>query len=82
MDTGRGRPATRVRGRTVLATVVAVLLVLWIAVNRDRVEVAFLVGSVTLPLWVALALAGALGALIGSLLTRRHAAGSRGSRRP
>ncbi|MCZ2849783.1 LapA family protein [Modestobacter sp. VKM Ac-2978] len=68
--------------RTLLAIAAAVLLVVWIMVDRQRAEVSFLVGSVTLPLWVALSVAGALGALIGYLLVRRRSTGAPAARRP
>jgi uncharacterized integral membrane protein len=65
---GRGLLTPRVIGVLVLAVVIFV----WIAVNRDRIDVSFLVGSVEMPLWGALAIAAFLGLAAGVLLGRRH----------
>lgn len=62
----------RLSGRTITGIVAAVLLVVFVLVNRDQVDVTFVVWSAVLPLWVALALAGILGAAAGFLIGRRR----------
>lgn len=69
----------RANGRTIAGIAIAVLLVVWILVNRDSVDVSFLLFSTQVPLWVALAVAGVLGVAAGYLLGRRRYRG--GSRR-
>lgn len=69
------QPASRRTGlsnRAVGALVVAVLLVVWVAANRDSVAISFVVGTAELPLWVALSIAAVLGALVGFLSARRR----------
>ena len=53
--------------RLVLGGVVLVLLTLFVVVNTDDVTIKFLVGDVTLPLVVVLAVTAVLGGLIASL---------------
>ncbi|HSJ21107.1 MAG TPA: LapA family protein [Nocardioidaceae bacterium] len=49
-----------------------VLLVVWILVNRDTVEVSFVVWTAALPLWVALIIAAVLGVVVGYLMARKR----------
>jgi uncharacterized integral membrane protein len=64
-------------GRTAGGVAVAVLLVVWILLNRGSVDVSFLLWSAQIPLWLALSVAGILGATAGFLLGRRRYRGSR-----
>ncbi len=61
----------RVIARQVGGVLVLVVLVVWLLLNRDKVDVSLIFGVVAMPLWLALALAAAVGALIGFLLARR-----------
>lgn len=63
---------TGLSNRAVGALAVAVLLVVWVAANRESVAISFVVGSAELPLWVALSIAALLGALVGFLSARRR----------
>jgi len=47
-----------------------VVLVVFVALNSQKVEVRFIVGSVEMPLIFALVIAAALGALVGWALPR------------
>ena len=70
----RDHPSTGFRpsGRQIAAGVIAVLLVIFIASNTKQVEISFILTSVTLPLWLVLAVTTGLGVLIGmGLGTRR-----------
>jgi uncharacterized integral membrane protein len=59
-------------GRTIGGIAALALLVVWILVNRDTVDVSFLVWTAALPLWIALAVAALLGALVGYLMARKR----------
>ena len=61
----------RVLARQIGGLLVLVVLVVWLLLNRDQVDVSLIFGVVAMPLWLALALAAAIGALIGFLLARR-----------
>ncbi len=56
---------------------VAVLLLLFMALNFQKVEVNFIFGSAQMPLIIALMIAAALGALVGWAAPRLRS--SRGS---
>lgn len=62
----------RPSGRVLVGVALAVLLVLWVAVNRNDVEVSFILFQASLPLWMALTLAALLGAAAGQLVGRRR----------
>ncbi|MGW4893105.1 LapA family protein [Kitasatospora sp. NPDC004240] len=62
-----------VRIRTIGIAILGVLAVWFIAVNTDSVEIQLWIASVTLPLWVVLAVTLVVGAAIGWLLARRRA---------
>ena len=64
---GRTRDA-----RMVLTGVVAVLLVWFAFTNLQDVEIHFWLSSARAPLVVVIAISGALGALIGALVTRHR----------
>lgn len=56
--------------RTWLLLVVGAVLVVFVALNSQEVEVKFIVGSAEMPLIFALVIAAALGALVGWALPR------------
>ena len=61
-----------ISGRTIGGLVIAGLLIVWILVNRDPVEVSFIVTTATVPLWLVLAIAAVLGAATGFLVGRKR----------
>lgn len=69
---------TRKRGiaglswRTIAGVALALLVVLFIALNRDETEVSFVVFSTRSTLWVALSLAALGGFVAGFLIGRRR----------
>lgn len=69
--TSSSRP-TWLTNRVLGGIVVAVLLLIFITVNRDKTEISFILFSAETSLWIALALAGAAGCLVGFLLGRRR----------
>lgn len=66
---GGGR-SKRPDWKTWLAIAAGIILILFIGLNSQEVEVKFIVGTTTTPLIVALLIAGGLGALIGWLVPR------------
>ena len=66
-----GRPGW-LTNRVIVGIVVAVLLLIFIMVNRDTTEISFILFSAETSLWIALAIAGAAGCLIGFLVGRRR----------
>ena len=56
--------------RSWLAVGLAIVLILFIGLNSEDVEINFIVGTANAPLIVALLIAGGLGALIGWLVPR------------
>jgi uncharacterized integral membrane protein len=58
--------------RTIAGLLLAVLLVVFIVVNRDETRISFVFFESTTALWVALALAAAGGLAAGFLLGRRR----------
>jgi uncharacterized integral membrane protein len=52
--------------------IIAAVIVLFVAVNTNEVEVSYVVGDVRLPLWLALAVVALLGGLVGWFLGRRR----------
>ncbi len=57
--------------RTIAALVIAVLIVVFIALNRDETEISFIVFSAQTALWIALTVA-ALGGFVAGFLIGRH----------
>jgi uncharacterized integral membrane protein len=73
MSTAASQPHRRVlTGRQVGGIAVAILVVLFIALNREETSVSFVLFEVQVSLWVALTVAAAGGVLVGLLLSRRH----------
>lgn len=58
--------------RTALAIVIAVLVVVFIVLNRDETRISFIFFHATTKLWVALTVAAAAGALAGFLVSRHR----------
>jgi uncharacterized integral membrane protein len=58
--------------RTIAGILVALLLVLFIALNRDETKISFVVFSAQTALWIALTVAAAGGFIAGFLMGRRH----------
>ncbi|MEU1983176.1 LapA family protein [Nocardia sp. NPDC019395] len=54
-----------------LAAVLIVLAVVFIAQNRDRVDINFLLVTVTSPMWLVLLIIFLVGAVAGLLIKRR-----------
>ncbi|MFI5720637.1 lipopolysaccharide assembly protein LapA domain-containing protein [Nocardia sp. NPDC051750] len=54
-----------------LAAILIVLAVVFIAQNRDRVDINFLLVTVTAPMWLVLLILFLVGALAGVLIRRR-----------
>ena len=59
-------------GRAIGGLVIAALVVVFIAINRDQVEVSFVFFSATIALWVALTIAAVGGLLAGFLIGRKR----------
>jgi uncharacterized integral membrane protein len=67
-----GKSPRRFDGQQV-ATVAAVLLLVWFAIaNWQRVEIRFWVLTVHAPLTLVIAVAAVLGGLVGGLIRRRR----------
>jgi uncharacterized integral membrane protein len=69
------REAPRRKGlslRAVAGIIVALLVALFIAVNRDETEISFIVMDRTTALWIALTVAAAGGFLAGFLIGRHR----------
>jgi uncharacterized integral membrane protein len=64
------KKAKRPEWKTWLAAGLGLLLVIFIGLNSQDVEVDFIFGTAEAPLIVALLIAGGLGALIGWLVPR------------
>jgi uncharacterized integral membrane protein len=58
-------------GRAIGGIIIAVLVIVFIAINREEAEVSFLFFSVTMSLWIALAIAAAGGLIAGFLIGRK-----------
>ncbi len=67
----RGRTAG-VSPRTIAGIAVAVLIVLFIVLNRDKTDISFIVFTAETALWIALTLAAAGGFVAGFLIGRRR----------
>ncbi len=58
--------------RTIAGIAVAVLIVLFIVLNRDKTDISFIVFTAETALWIALTLAAAGGFVAGFLIGRRR----------
>ncbi len=58
-------------GRAVGGLIIAALVIVFIVINRDPANVSFLFFSVTISLWIALAIAAAGGLIAGFLIGRK-----------
>lgn len=58
--------------RTIAGLVIVVLVIVFVARNRDETEISFIVYKSTTALWVALAVAAAAGFVAGFLLGRHR----------
>src|SRR5664280_1104152 len=67
-----GRSSPGVSLRTIAAVVIALLVLLFIVLNRDPTRISFIAFVAKAPLWVALAVAAAGGFVAGFLLSRRR----------
>ena len=64
------RKETSFSAKQMLSGAALLLLLLWFVLNTQEVEVNLIVTTVTMPLFIALIIAGLLGALVGWLLPR------------
>jgi drug/metabolite transporter (DMT)-like permease len=69
---GAGGEGFRPSGRQILGGVVAVVLIVFIAVNSESTEVSFVFFTATMPLWIVLAVTAVLGIGIGMVLGTRR----------
>jgi uncharacterized integral membrane protein len=58
-------------GRAIGGLIIAALVVVFIVINRDPANVSFLFFTVTIPLWIALAIAAVGGLVAGFLIGRK-----------
>ena len=74
----RARPTSRQAGigslsyRTIAGLVIAVLIVIFIALNRDETDISFIVFDAQTALWIALTVAAAGGFVAGFLIGRHR----------
>jgi uncharacterized integral membrane protein len=58
--------------RTIAGGVVALLVVIFIALNRDKTDISFIVFTASTALWIALTIAAVGGFVAGFLVSRRR----------
>ncbi len=61
-----------ISGRAIVGIVVAILVVGFIALNRDVTTIHFLFFDAQMPLWIVLAIVAALGFIVGFLIGRKR----------
>ena len=59
-------------GRAIGGIIIAVLVIVFIAINRDQTQVSFIFTTVTMALWVALTIAAVGGLIAGFLIGRKR----------
>ena len=59
-------------GRAIGGIIIAVVLIVFIAVNRDQTPVSFIFFTTEVALWVALAIAAVGGFVAGYLISRKR----------
>ena len=59
-------------GRAIGGIIIAVIVIVFIAINRDQTEVNFLFFSAQIALWVALTIAAVVGLFAGFLIGRKR----------
>ena len=72
---GNGTTGSGIAGlssRTIAGLVLVVLVIVFVALNRDETRISFIVFDATTALWVALGLAAAVGFVAGFLIGRRR----------
>ena len=62
----------RVNGRAIFGLVIALLVIAFIAVNREQTTISFLFWDTQMALWVVLAIVAVLGFIAGFLIGRRR----------
>lgn len=65
-------PKKGMSGRAVGGIIIAVVLIVFIAINRDETEVSFLFFTTTMQLWIALTIAAVAGFVAGFLVSRKR----------
>lgn len=65
-------PKKGLSGRAIGGLVIAALVILFIAINRQQTEISFLFVSVQMALWIALAIAAVGGLIAGFLIGRKR----------
>ena len=66
------RPARRASDGAIFGLVIALLVIAFIAVNRDQTTISFLFWDTQMALWVVLAIVAVLGFIAGFLIGRRR----------
>lgn len=69
---GESASRSRISGRAVGGIVIAILVIVFIVINRDPTNVSFLFTTVNIPLWIALTIAAAGGFIAGFLVSRKR----------
>ena len=68
-----GQHKAETNWRLIAGGLIALLLVIFILINRDEVDVEFAVATVTMSLWLIIAITTLLGLAVGWLLASRRA---------
>jgi len=69
-------PKKGLSGRAIGGLIIAALVIVFIAINRQQTEISFLFVSVEMALWIALTIAAVGGLIAGFLIGRRRYKGS------